>query len=182
VLMALVFSGVLIGGLPRMGKTVSANNLLAHVLLDPHAQLVMADGKGLDSQPYRHLALRVVGRDPDELVDLLVEMEHEMEQRLELLAALGLDKLSKEAAASDRRLAPRVLWIDELRHYTDAPVKATARLIGSKLVELASVGPATGITPLLATQRPSAEVVPTDLRDLIPTRWALPCSTRRAAT
>jgi S-DNA-T family DNA segregation ATPase FtsK/SpoIIIE len=74
-----------------------------------------------------------------------------------------------------------VVWIDELRHYTDCPGRETRKQINSKLIELASVGPATGILPVFATQRPSGEVVPTDLRDLIPVRWALACSTSAAS-
>src|SRR4030095_4464749 len=168
VLVSLMFSGVLIGGLPRMGKTVSANNLLAHILLDPRARLLMADGKGMDSEPYRHLAEEVGTRDPESLLDILERLETDMEQRITLLSGLGLDKLNRDAALADSRLAPTVVWIDELRHYTNCPDPKLRKLLNNKLIELASVGPATGITPLFATQRPSGEVVPTRLRDLIP--------------
>lgn len=171
----LPFGGVLVGGLPRYGKTVSANNLLAAVTLDVHAQLWLADGKGLDSRPLLPLAHRTATRDPHTLLQLLVELDQEKNRRYDRLAELGLDQLSREVCHAEMPLI--VLWIDELRHYTDCPDKTLAREICSYLIELASVGPAAGITPVLATQRPSSEVVPTDLRDLIPMRWALRCGT-----
>jgi hypothetical protein len=173
----LVFSGALIGGLPRMGKTVAANNLLSAAIMDPHTQLWLADGKGLDSQPIQPLARLVASRDPKSLLTLTGELIAEMERRYARLAELGLDKLDK--ATCHREMPLIVLWIDELRHYTHGHADANA--VVADLLEIASVGPAAGIIPLFATQKPSSTVVPTDLRDLIPLRIALPCSTRDAS-
>jgi DNA segregation ATPase FtsK/SpoIIIE, S-DNA-T family len=169
----LVYSGLLIGGLPRQGKTVFANNILGSVILDPHAELWLADGKGLDSKPIQPLAREAATRDPKSLLELTAKLITEMEARYERLAELGLDKLSREIC--EREMPLIVLWIDELRHYTHGNPDAS-RIVG-ELMELASVGPAAGIIPVLATQRPATTVVPGDLRDLIPIRIALKCST-----
>lgn len=171
----LVFAGALIGGLPRQGKTVSANNLLIAALLDVHVELWLGDGKGLDSRPILPLARRTADRRPSSLARLLDLLEEEMESRYVRLRELGLDKLNRAVCHAEMPLI--VLWVDELRHYTDSPDKALSKEISGRLIELASVGPSAGIIPIFATQRPSAEVVPTDLRDLIPIRWAVRSST-----
>lgn len=171
----LVFSGVLIGGLPRQGKTVSANNLLVAAMLDVHCRIRLADGKGLDSAPVVPLAHRVADEDPESLVDLLDEMTEDMYVRIRRLKQLGLVKLNREVCRAEMPLD--LLWVDELSVFTANPDPKMAKACTAKLRTLASVGPATGIIPLLCTQRPSATVVDPDLRDNIPTRLGLRCAT-----
>ncbi|MEO3929964.1 FtsK/SpoIIIE domain-containing protein [Micromonosporaceae bacterium B7E4] len=170
-----VFSGLLVGGLPRFGKTVLANNVLVAAMLDVHCRISLADGKGLDSAPIVPLAHRVANHTPASLIDLLDEMLEEMYRRIAVLQRLGMVKLSREVCHDGNPL--ELLWIDELAVFTANADKRAAGIITAKLRDLASVGPALGVIPLLCTQRPSSTVVDPDLRDNIPTRAALRCST-----
>lgn len=171
----LVFNGILVGGLPRRGKSVLMANILTGALLDPHAQLWMVDGKGLDSLPLIPHAARHAGRDLDEFVQLMADLESEMDRRYDRLAALEVDKLSRQVCRAEMPLI--VLSIDELARYTASSDKRAQRAVET-LRNVVSVGMAAGIIPVLATQKPSSTIVPTDLRDLISVRAAVACSTR----
>ncbi|MEO3923028.1 hypothetical protein ABGB07_03980 [Micromonosporaceae bacterium B7E4] len=170
-----VFSGLLVGGLPRFGKTVTANNVLVAAMLDVHCRISLADGKGLDSAPIVPLAYRVANHTPASLIDLLDEMLEEMYRRVAVLQRLGLVKLSREVCHDGNPL--ELLWIDELAVFTANADPKIAKVVTAKLRDLAAVGPAVGVIPLLCTQRPSSTVVDPDLRDNIPTRAAVRCST-----
>lgn len=174
-----VYSGLLVGGLPRFGKTVTANNVLVAALLDVHCRISLADGKGLDSAPIVPLAYRVANHTPASLIDLLNEMLEEMYARVAVLKRLGLVKLNREVCHDGNPL--ELLWIDELAVFTANADKRVAAVVTAKLRDLAAVGPAVGVIPLLCTQRPSSTVVDPDLRDNIPTRAAVRCSTRQTS-
>src|SRR5690606_6707333 len=109
------------------------------------------DGKGLDSRPLIPHATRHVGHDLDEFAQLMDDLEAEMDRRYDRLAALELDKLSRAVCRAEMPLI--LLSIDELARYTANPA---ARAAVETLRNIASVGPACGIIPLLATQKPSS--------------------------
>lgn len=171
----LVFSGMLVGGLPRRGKSVACANVLVGALLDPHCQLWLVDGKGLDSRPLIPHATHHVGKDIDQFAAMMNELEQEMDRRYDRLARLELDKLSRGVCHAEMPLI--LLSIDELARYTADQDKIAKQAVNT-LRNIVSVGPAAGIIPLLATQKPSSKIVPTDIRDLIPLRLAVACSTR----
>jgi S-DNA-T family DNA segregation ATPase FtsK/SpoIIIE len=172
---SLVFSGLLVGGLPRSGKSVACANILVGGLLDPHCQLWLVDGKGLDSRPLIPHATHHVGADIDDFAAMMLVLEKEMDRRYQRLASLELDKLNRKVCHAEMPLI--LLSIDELARYTANQDKTAKRAVNT-LRNIVSVGPAAGIIPVLATQKPSSKIVPTDIRDLIPLRIAVACSTR----
>ncbi|GIH70370.1 FtsK/SpoIIIE domain-containing protein [Sphaerimonospora thailandensis] len=174
---------VLIGGEPGGGKSVAAMAFLAAVALDPHVQLWLGDGKGVDSKVWEPLAHRVAASaDPMALVVLLEELVAEVDRRYLLLR-----KADKKKIDRSMRLPLIVLWIDELMRYTTATEKIGdgKTKVGDRIVELlrhiVSLGRAAGIITICATQKPSADVVPTILRDLLSIRLALRCTTPQAS-
>lgn len=174
----LVFSGLLVGGMPRMGKTNLVNNVLASTLLDRHAQLWLVDGKGIDSRPLIPYATRHCGPDVEDFAQLMADLVVEMDRRADRIADAGLDKLSKELCHKEMPLI--VLSVDELARYTTDTSKEAKQAIAD-LRTIVSVGPACGIIPVLATQKPEAKVVPSAIRDLIRTRLAVYCATYQAS-
>lgn len=174
----LVFSGILVGGLPRMGKTVSVNNVIAPALLDTSVRLWLGDGKGLDSQPYAQLAHHEApSTDPEGLLEMLDELVEHMNAKYERLKALRVEKLSREISHGETLMMLDLLYIDELARYTKSGNPKISRNIVQRLRDISAVGPAAGVIPVLCTQRPSSTVVDPDVRDLIPVRWALRCPT-----
>jgi S-DNA-T family DNA segregation ATPase FtsK/SpoIIIE len=74
-----------------------------------------------------------------------------------------------------------VLIIDELAVFTKATKKKDADEFSGLLRDLVARGRAAGIILVCATQRPSADIVPTSLRDLISIRIALRSTTPDAS-
>ncbi len=70
---------------------------------------------------------------------------------------------------------------DELAFYLTAGERKARTAFAELLRDLVARGRAAGIIVVAATQKPSADVVPTSLRDLFGFRWALRCSTSQAS-
>ncbi|WP_436785788.1 FtsK/SpoIIIE domain-containing protein [Yinghuangia sp. YIM S10712] len=174
---SLVERSVLIGGEPGGGKSVAANNLLAAAALDPHAELWLANGKGsADLLDWEPLAVRSdPDADPDVYLEMIRDLLGEMERRYALLRKLKERKLTREVA--DGEGMPMVVFhADELAFYV-----AGNKAVAESLRDLVARGRAAGIVTSVATQRPSADVVPTSLRDLLSVRLALRCTTPQAS-
>ena len=177
----LLWQSAFFGGLPRRGKTFSMRLLVAAAVLDPWCQLWLADGKGgADFRAVAGVAHRYVsGADPDDLTAfeaMLDELISEMSRRFALLASLPASvcpqgKLTPEIMRR-YRLPLIPLVIDELQEYFEAveDEKDRQRIIG-KLARIARRGPAAGIMPVYASQRPDAKSVPTKLREIVTYRY-----------
>jgi len=180
----LVWSGLLVGAIPRMGKTYAARLAAAAAALDPHVRLYVFDGKGgKDCAALRGVAHRygsgIRRAVVEHLVGVLKELVAEMNRRYEVFrrpAARSLPRGQADARPSPgtRRLGmPLILLaIDEVQRYPSR-TPSTAPPILALLVELARVAPAAGIMLVVATQRPDAKTLPEDLRGNIGTRFAL---------
>jgi S-DNA-T family DNA segregation ATPase FtsK/SpoIIIE len=180
--MLLVWSGLLVGAIPRMGKTFAARIAACAAALDAYVQLLVFDGKGgKDWQPFEGVAHRygsgVRTAVVEHLVRTLRELVVEMNRRYEVFRKLPNDRCPEgkltPALSRDKRLRmPLVLLcIDEVQRYLEHPEYGA--IILELLVELAKVGPAAGIMLVLATQRPDSKVLPEGLRGQIGTRFAL---------
>jgi hypothetical protein len=173
---SVVERNVLIGGEPGAGKSVAESELIATAALDPEVDLTLFDGKLVELAPWRGVARAVVGLNIYEAIDVLRELRDEMNARYERLLAEGKRKISR---GDGMRL--HLVAMDELALYlSDEDRKAKAELFGLAR-DLVARGRAAGIIFVVATQKPSGDVVPTALRDLVAIRWALRCSTRDAS-
>ena len=174
-------SNMLIGGEPGSGKSVAQSMLTATAALDPHTILYGMDGKGYVEQGIWAASMdRLVGSGDtghDDAIALLNELRAIMDARYELLFGTGKRKITRED--SDRRDGQHlhVLIIDELAVFTSGGSKKQQTDFTESLRDLISRGRAAGIIVVAATQRPSADVVPTQIRDLIQYRWAMRCTT-----
>ena len=89
-------------------------------------------------------------------------------------------KLSREVARDaslDVPLMPVV--VDEFDKAMQHP--KWGRQISEDLIEVSRVLPASGVSMVLATQRPDAETIPSQLRAVIPTRLSLYCTDRHGS-
>ena len=71
--------------------------------------------------------------------------------------------------------------VEELAFYTNGPDRKASAAFSVLLRDFVARGRAAGMVTVATTQKPSADVVPTFLRDLFGFRWALRCSTPEAS-
>ncbi|GGL05332.1 cell division protein FtsK [Mangrovihabitans endophyticus] len=178
----LMFTSLLVGAIPRMGKTFAARLPALACALDPLVELHIYDGKGgQDWRAFEPIAHRVgFGIRDDVVLDLVEDLRAlvaDMNRRYDTIATLPADlcaesKVTRDIAARRAlKLWPVLVSIDEFQRYSGHSQHGDE--IVTLLTELCKVGPSVGIMISLATQKPDGKAVPTDLRDNIGTRFAL---------
>ena len=171
---------VLIAGATGSGKSVMLNAIIAGLLfrctpLD--VRLLMIDPKRVEFTNYNnipHLLIPVV-TNPRAAAGALKEMLREMEQRFERFAEAGVRNIQAFNSLPDgERLPFIVIIIDEL---ADLMMIAPADF-EDVICRLAQMTRATGIHMVLATQRPSVDVITGLIKANIPSRIAFAVSSQ----
>ncbi|MSQ23647.1 MAG: DNA translocase FtsK [Chloroflexi bacterium] len=168
---------LLIAGATGSGKSVCINALVACLLSQftpDQLQFVMVDPKMVELIGYNgipHLRMPVV-TDMDRIVGTLKWVAQEMERRYKLFAAhtqRNIDGFNQLARKNGERALPYlVVIIDEL-----ADLMMTAPEEAEKTIcRLAQLARATGIHLVVATQRPSVDVVTGLIKANFPSRIA----------
>ncbi len=187
---------LLIAGATGSGKSICINAIISCLLLQANPEevrLILVDPKRVELSAYNdvpHL-LRPVVVDADKVVGVLKWVVHEMDERYKLFEKLGVRNLegynrlgqsrALDAGPSADGTAPRpkddagrdlkplpciVVIIDELADLMLLAPDETERLI----CRLAQLARATGIHLILATQRPSVDVITGLIKANFPTR------------
>jgi len=172
---------LLIAGATGSGKSVCINTIIASILFKAHpqkVQITMIDPKRLELAPYRylrhhHLLYRPdlneeVITSPNNAISILKSMVLEMERRYELLAHASVRHLEDfnikfqsgkvnlpEGLELNEPLPYLVLVIDEL---ADLMLTA-AKEVEEPIARLTQMSRAVGIHLIVATQRPSVDVI-----------------------
>ena len=172
---------MLIAGTTGSGKSVCMNSLILSLLYKARpdeVKLIMIDPKMVELGVYNgipHLYVPVV-TDPKKAAGALQWSVVEMLKRYRLFSDIGvrdLDSYNKHCQANGEETMPRVvIVIDEL---------ADLMLVASKDVEesicrVAQMGRAAGMHLVIATQRPSADVITGLMKANIPSRIAFAVS------
>ena len=172
---------MLIAGTTGSGKSVCMNSLILSLLYKARpdeVKLIMIDPKMVELGVYNgipHLYVPVV-TDPKKAAGALQWSVVEMLKRYRLFSDIGvrdLDTYNKHCQANGEETMPRVvIVIDEL---------ADLMLVASKDVEesicrVAQMGRAAGMHLVIATQRPSADVITGLMKANIPSRIAFAVS------
>ena len=163
----------LIAGATGSGKSVCINSIVASLLLTrPPDQLrmLMVDPKRVELTPFNgipHLVTPVIV-DVDEVNAALRALMREMMRRYQLMEESGTRNINGYNAKASGRLPYLLLVVDELADL----MMSGGFEVEQNLVRLAQLGRATGIHLLLATQRPSVNVVTGLLKANIPARVA----------
>ncbi|MFA5877805.1 MAG: DNA translocase FtsK [Candidatus Staskawiczbacteria bacterium] len=156
---------LLVAGSTGTGKTIFLNNLVLSLLYrnSPSAmKLILIDPKRVEFQHYNalpHLLCPVI-YDPQKTINALNWLVKEMGRRFEVFSEIPTRNLNtynktKSVIAAGATLPYIVLIIDELADL----MAARGRDIEAGVVRLAQMARATGIHLVLATQRPSVEVI-----------------------
>jgi S-DNA-T family DNA segregation ATPase FtsK/SpoIIIE len=164
---------MLIAGATGSGKSVCINSIVASLLFTkPPDQLrmLMVDPKRVELTPFNgipHLIAPVIV-DVEEVNPALRALMREMFRRYKQMEEVGTRNIAGYNAKAQERMPYLVLIVDELADL----MMSGGFEVEQNLVRLAQLGRATGIHLVLATQRPSVNVVTGLLKANIPARVA----------
>ncbi len=168
---------LLIGGATNSGKSVLVNSIICSILFrksPDEVRLFLIDPKIVELKLYNgcsHLLTPVI-TDPKKAFQALQYCISEMERRYTLLDALGVRDIRafNKKAKKERvqRLPYIVIVVDE---FADL-MATTGKELESTLARLAAMARAIGIHMVLATQRPSIDVITGLIKANIPSRIA----------
>ena len=165
---------VLIAGQTGSGKSVMINALLTSLLFNnspADLRLILVDPKQVELTPYNHIPhlLTEVITKPEKTISALKWAVNEMERRYTLLASKKQRNIAGYNAANKEDHMPYiVIVIDELSDL----MMAAARDVEALIVKLAQKSRAVGIHLVLATQRPSVNVITGLIKANVPARIA----------
>ncbi len=175
---------MLVAGATGSGKSVSINSFIISMLLKAtpeEVKLIMIDPKKVELAPYNgipHLLTPVV-TEPKRAAVILKKMVLEMEARYELFAKTNTrniegfnTKLNKNNEENFKELPYIVIIIDEL---ADLMLVASSE-VETSIARLAQMARAAGIHLVIATQRPSTDVITGLIKSNIPTRLSFSVS------
>jgi S-DNA-T family DNA segregation ATPase FtsK/SpoIIIE len=167
------------GGEPGSGKSSLLNVAAAHAAKSPDAHLILIDPNEVQFGPWKDRALAYASDDPDDALEVLELVRAEIRRRLALLKTLpGVVRKVTRDIAAEHRLPLWVLIVDELAFHTSVVGSPKQRAdFGTAARDIVARCRAAGIIPLMATQRPTSDVVPTSLRDLFSLRCAFRTTT-----
>ena len=175
---------LLIAGTTGSGKSVCVNGIICSILMrarPDEVKLVMVDPKVVELSVYNgipHLMCPVV-TDPKKAAVALSKMVAEMERRYETFSETGtkniesyndyIDKWNKENAHDDyskTKMPYIVVIIDELSDL----MMVAAKEVEDSILRITQKARAAGIHLIVATQRPSTEVITGLIKANIPSR------------
>lgn len=170
---------LLVAGATGSGKSVCVNSLIGSLLYrrsPKEVRLILVDPKIVELRVYNgipHLLTPVI-TEPKKTIKALEYCLYEMDRRYKLLNALAVRNITAynkkivEMKLARERLPYIVVVIDEF-----ADLMATVgKELETLLARLAAMARAIGIHLVLATQRPSANVITGIIKSNIPTRIA----------
>ncbi len=168
---------LLIAGATGAGKSVGINTIICSILLNStpdEVRLLMVDPKRIELSAYEaipHL-LHPVVVDPKMASRALQWAVIEMERRYSLMEQLKVKSLASYNETADEKLPLIVIIIDEL---ADLMMVASKDVEGS-VARLAQMARAAGMHLILATQRPSVDVLTGLIKANFPTRMSFKVS------
>ena len=169
---------VLIAGTTGSGKSVCTNSLIVSLLYKStpdEVRFIMVDPKMVELAPYNgipHLLIPVV-TDPKKAAGALQWAVYEMMKRYKMFSERGVKDLAGfnalcESDAEMKKLPTVVVVIDELADL----MLVAAKEVEESICRVAQMGRAAGMHLVIATQRPSADVITGLMKANIPSRIA----------
>jgi DNA segregation ATPase FtsK/SpoIIIE, S-DNA-T family len=176
---------LLIAGATGSGKSVCINNIILSIIynLSPEkVKLIMLDPKRVELNIYNgipHLLIPII-TDTNQAIKVLNWVISEMEKRFKIFAEAGVRNLEgyneyvRNLKNDINALPYIIIIIDELADLMlSSPVKAE-----EVLCRLAQMTRATGIHLIIATQRPSVDIITGSIKINFPSRIAFAVSTQ----
>lgn len=178
---------LLVAGSTGSGKSVAINGIITSILMraKPHeVKLMMVDPKMVELNVYNgipHLLTPVV-TNPRKAAQALQKVVKEMEERYEKFAAVGarnitgyndmITRRNNETGEKNPILPFIVVIVDELADL----MMVASNEVEDAIIRLAQMARAAGIHMILATQRPSVDVITGIIKANVPSRMAFAVS------
>ncbi len=172
---------LLIAGSTGSGKSVAVNTLISSLLykfLPTELRFLMIDPKMVELTPYDGVPhmLRPVVTNPNDASGVLLGAVAHMERRYKMMSKIGaknLDQYNEKARNLDMPEMPFIIIvIDELADLMITSPKE----VESAIMRLAQMARATGMHLVLATQRPSVDILTSLIKVNVPARMAFAVS------
>lgn len=164
---------LLVAGQTGSGKTVCLNALILSMLFQngPESlRFIMVDPKQVELTKYNgipHLLTPVI-TEPAKVVNALTWLINEMQRRFTVLSQRGKQNFDAYNQVAEEKLPRIVFVVDEMAEL----MGRAAAEVEASIVRLAQMARAVGIHLIIATQRPSVEVITGLMKVNIPGRIA----------
>lgn len=174
---------LLIAGSTGSGKSVAINVILTSLLINclpEQVKLVLIDPKKVELGMYHDLPhlLTPVVTEPRKAAVTLEKVVAKMQQRYEIFAQTGqrnltgYNKMAAKDPANYEQMPYIVVVVDELADL----MMTTGNEVEAAITRIAQMGRAAGIHLILATQRPSVDVITGIIKANVPSRMAFAVS------
>ncbi|ASZ08860.1 DNA translocase (stage III sporulation protein E) [Mesoplasma chauliocola] len=172
---------LLVAGSTGSGKSVMINALICSILLRAkpnEVKFLMIDPKKVELSVYSRIPhmLAPVISDMKQAANALKMVVAEMERRYELFMDLGvrnIDGYNRKVSGS-KKMPFQVIIIDEL---ADLMMTGDKKQVEESIMRITQMARAAGIHLIVATQRPSTDVITGTIKTNIPTRIAFAVTT-----
>lgn len=170
---------LLIAGATGSGKSVCINTIITSILYKAspdEVKLLLVDPKVVELTTYNgipHLIAPVV-TDPKKAASALHWMVAEMERRYKLFAKEGVREINRYNEVSQEKLPKVLVIIDELADL----MMVSPKEVEESICRLAQMARAAGIHLVVATQRPSVDVITGLIKANIPSRISFAVSSQ----
>lgn len=179
---------LLIAGSTGSGKSVCVNSMLISLMYKytpDELRMVLVDPKKVEFEIYNgipHLLVPVVSN-PKKAAGVLQWAVVEMEKRYEMLQGRNVRSINSynelaEKTGEFEKLSKIIIVIDEMADL----MQTTPKEVEDSIARLAAMARAAGMHIVLATQRPSVDVITGTIKNNIPSRIALTVSSRIDST
>jgi S-DNA-T family DNA segregation ATPase FtsK/SpoIIIE len=173
---------LLIAGATGSGKSVCINSIIGCLLMHntpEDVRFILIDPKRVELANFAsipHLAFSKIIIDVEEVVGTLQAIIHEMDSRYRRFASVGVRNIDafNNSPRATHKLPHWVIIIDELADL----MMAAPMQVERQVCRLAQLARATGIHIVIATQRPSVDVVTGLIKANFPTRIAFAVSSQ----
>lgn len=178
---------LLVAGATGSGKSVCINGIITSILMNakPHeVKLMLIDPKMVELNVYNgipHLLTPVV-TNPQKANQALQKIVSEMEKRYDLFQHVGarniegynqfIERTNQEMEEKQAQLPYIVVIVDELADL----MMVAGKDVESSIMRIAQLARAAGIHLIIATQRPSVDVITGSIKANIPSRIAFAVS------
>ncbi len=164
---------LLVAGSTGSGKSVCLNTLIVSLLYQngpDELKLILVDPKRVELTMFAGIPHLLVPPiiNADDTINALKWTVREMERRLDVLSKIGARNIDGYNAKSEEKMPKIVVIIDELADL----MTTSGREVESTIVRIAQMARAVGIHLVLATQRPSVDVITGLIKANVPGRIA----------
>ena len=165
---------LLIAGATNSGKSVCINTFLCSLLYQnspTDLKMILVDPKQVELRDYNHLPhlLTPVITDPNKASNALKWAVSEMNRRYKILSEAGarnIQEYNSQKDIEDKKMPKILILIDELADL----MMANGKEIEASICRLAQMARAVGMHLIIATQRPSVDVITGLIKANIPSR------------